>query len=60
MTEQMFSCSCGFKSVEGQLAKTNGACPRCGLRTESNKLKYDKVSAKVEQTTENKKSRGEL
>lgn len=23
----MFQCSCGFRCVEGQLAKTNGACP---------------------------------
>jgi len=30
MSENMFFCKCGFKSVEGQLAKTDGNCPKCG------------------------------
>jgi len=25
----MFYCKCGFKCVEGQLAKTDGDCPKC-------------------------------
>lgn len=25
----MFFCSCGFKCVEGQLAKSGGKCPKC-------------------------------
>lgn len=28
--EQYFACKCGFKCVEGQLAKTDGKCPKCG------------------------------
>ncbi len=57
MTE-MFSCACGFKCVEGQLAKTDGACPKCGKRTAQNKDKYG--VEKQEQTQLHKISRGEL
>lgn len=28
----MFMCSCGFKCIEIQLAKTEGKCPKCGKR----------------------------
>lgn len=38
--ETYFGCSCGFKCVESQLAKTQGACPACGARTASNKAKF--------------------
>ena len=31
--EQMFMCSCGYKCVEIQLAKTDGKCPKCGKDT---------------------------
>lgn len=57
MQENYFGCSCGFKCVESQLAKTEGACPRCGKRTQAMKDKYS--SEKVEQTTLHKQSRGE-
>ena len=40
MNDQMFGCSCGFMCVESQLAKTQGACPKCGVRTAANKAKY--------------------
>lgn len=40
MADEMFACVCGFKSVESQLAKTEGACPKCGRRTAKNKEKY--------------------
>jgi len=56
--ENYFACACGFKSVEGQLAKTEGACPKCGRRTAQNKAKFDKQS--TEMTDNHKKSRGEL
>lgn len=55
---EMFSCACGFKCVEGQLSKTEGACPKCGSRTLSNKAKYAKES--VEKTNIHKVLRGEL
>jgi hypothetical protein len=58
MSENYFTCACGFKCVEGQLAKTSGACPRCGKRTESMKLKFS--SEKTEQTNLAKLSRGEV
>ena len=29
MSEQMFFCKCGFKCIEGTLAKTDGNCPKC-------------------------------
>lgn len=28
MSETYFHCKCGFKCVEGQLAKTDGKCPK--------------------------------
>jgi len=58
MAENFFGCACGFKCVESQLAKTDGACPKCGKRTEQNKAKFD--SLKTEQTDLHKVSRGEL
>jgi len=27
--DNIFYCSCGFKCVEGQLAKSAGKCPKC-------------------------------
>ena len=56
--ENYFTCGCGFKCVEGQLAKTEGACPKCGKRTASNKAKFAKET--TEQTELHKLSRGEL
>lgn len=58
MSENMFICSCGFKCVEGNVAKTEGACPKCGKRSTANKTKYAKES--FEQTDLHKKSRGEI
>jgi len=29
MSETYYYCKCGFKCVEGQLAKTDGKCPKC-------------------------------
>lgn len=58
MENNIFGCACGFKCVESQLAKTSGACPKCGKRTESMKLKFS--SEKTEQTDLHKVSRGEL
>lgn len=46
MSEVYWGCTCGFKSVESQLAKTAGACPKCGRRTAANRSKY------AEETTE--------
>jgi len=57
MTDEMFACSCGFKCVDTQLAKSEGACPKCGKRTTKNKDKYGDVP---EQTNIHKKIRGEL
>jgi len=56
--EQYFMCACGFKCVEGQIAKTEGACPKCGKRTVTMKTKYAKES--TEMTDLHKKSRGEI
>lgn len=40
-------CKCGFVCVEGQLAKTEGACPRCGFTTNVNSEKFSgKVNEK--------------
>lgn len=58
MAENYFACACGFKCVEGQLAKTEGACPKCGKRTEQNKAKFG--VEKTEQTNLHKTSRGEF
>lgn len=58
MSESYFACACGFKCVEGQVAKTEGACPKCGKRTASMKTKYAKET--TEQTDMHKKSRGEI
>jgi hypothetical protein len=58
MNENYFACSCGFKCVEGQLAKSDGACPKCGKRTVAMKEKYD--SSKSEQTNIHKQLRGEM
>jgi len=57
MNEQIFGCACGFKCVESQLAKSEGACPRCGKRTTEQKAKYGKEA--VEQTNIHKLLRGE-
>ncbi len=57
MQENYFGCSCGFKCVESQLAKTEGACPKCGKRTLANKEKFG--AEKSEQTNLHKISRGE-
>jgi len=27
---ELYTCKCGFKCVEGQLAKSEGYCPKCG------------------------------
>lgn len=37
---EMFYCKCGFKCVEGQLAKTDGDCPKCKGSRADMKLKY--------------------
>jgi len=55
--EQYFACKCGFKCVENQLAKTEGACPKCGSRNENMKNKYGGIQ---EKTDLHKKSRGEI
>lgn len=52
MAENVVGCACGFKCVESQLAKSEGACPKCGLRTMDNKAKFGKETK--EQTTLNK------
>lgn len=47
--ETYFGCACGFKCVEGQLAKTDGACPKCGRRSIDMKAKYgDNVIEKTD------------
>ena len=58
MNESYFACACGFKCVEGQLAKSEGACPKCGRRTAAMKTKYDATT--TEMTTIHKQLRGEL
>lgn len=30
MAEEYYTCRCGFKCVVGQLAKSEGYCPKCG------------------------------
>ena len=40
MADEIYACVCGFKCVESQLAKTEGACPKCGRRSAKNKEKY--------------------
>lgn len=40
MTENFFGCSCGFRCVESQVAKTMGACPKCGRRSVAMRTKY--------------------
>jgi len=57
MTENVFGCACGFKCVESQLAKSEGACPRCGKRTAQNKEKFGKEV--TEDTNIHKILRGE-
>ncbi len=37
---EMFYCKCGFKCVEGQLAKTDGKCPVCKKERPDMKAKY--------------------
>lgn len=49
MSEQIFACNCGFKCCESQLAKSEGACPKCGRRTAQNKAKYDGTGAEMTQ-----------
>ncbi len=39
---EMFFCECGFKCVEGQLAKTGGECPRCKKGRADLKARYAK------------------
>lgn len=39
-SEPMFYCSCGFKCVEGQLAKSGGNCPVCKKGRNDLKSKY--------------------
>jgi hypothetical protein len=38
---EMFFCKCGFKCVEGQLAKTDGKCPKCSKQRADMKSKYE-------------------
>jgi len=42
MSETYFHCKCGFKCVEGQLAKTDGACPseKCKVKRADMASKY--------------------
>lgn len=49
MAAEMFGCSCGFLCVESQLAKTQGACPKCGLRTAYYRAKYQTDDAEQTQ-----------
>jgi len=44
MSENFFYCKCGFKCVEGQLAKNNGDCPKCKNSKHSLKAKYQEVA----------------
>ncbi len=53
-----FGCACGFKCVESQLAKTQGACPKCGKRTKEMKARYSAEDTEV--TNFHKISRGEM
>ncbi len=58
MSENIYSCACGFKCIQSQLSKTKGACPKCGKRIKAMKDLYgDEV---IEQTNFNKLSRGEI
>lgn len=41
MSEELFVCKCGFKCVEGQLAKSDGFCPKCGNGQPDKVSKYD-------------------
>lgn len=56
MSDTYFGCACGFKCVESQLSKTEGACPKCGRRTATNKIKFG--SETMEMTDKHIKSRG--
>ncbi len=56
--ETYYGCKCGFKCVESQLAKTEGACPKCGARSGAMKEKYG--AEKMEMTNIHKVSRGEM
>lgn len=29
MSDEYYTCKCGFKCVLGQLSKTDGYCPKC-------------------------------
>lgn len=40
MSENYYYCPCGFKCVEGQLAKSGGNCPKCGKGTTAMKAKF--------------------
>jgi len=40
MGDTYYACKCGFKCVEGQLAKTDGNCPKCGKGTQAMKDKF--------------------
>jgi len=47
MAEEYYVCKCGFKCVIGQLAKSEGYCPKCGegradLIAKHNKSNYSK------------------
>ncbi len=56
MSDIVIGCSCGFKCVESQLAKTEGACPKCGKRSAEMKQKY----STSEMTNFHKISKGEM
>jgi len=43
MNDQMFQCKCGFKCVEGQLAKSEGYCPKCNEGREDLVAKHAKA-----------------
>lgn len=43
MNENYFYCKCGFKCVEGQLAKSDGKCPKCGKANAAMSAKYGGV-----------------
>jgi len=55
MADDIFACVCGFKCVESQIAKTEGACPKCGKRSANMKAKYGSA---VEETTLHMKFKG--
>lgn len=44
MTEAIFQCKCGFKCVESQLAKSEGACPSCKQTRKDMSTKYGGVA----------------